>query len=333
MFGIKWKDRRTQRLFYSYGKDWLLVVIMTVVFFGIDLIPPFHREFSLRDESLMHSYTVHESVPAWTLALICLIGPIVFIGLVAFCLQGGIHDFHSGVLGLCLALSMTIMLTDIIKITSGRPRPDFISRCQPSSDAVDPPMGLSNYTVCTTPIDSYVMKDGYKSFPSGHSSFSFAGLGYLAFYIGGKMHMFDERGHTYKCFLFAFPGLGALLVAISRTRDYRHHWQDVFIGALLGASIAYFAYRQYYPSLIHVQCDTPFAMRSLGSVDSPEYQGASGSSPYDDERSIGSNNSWGVTTHEPYTDGYTQQQQQQLQQRSKPSSPQQNGGVHTVDRY
>lgn len=33
-----------------------------------------------------------------------------------------------------------------------------------------------------------------------------------------------------------FPSIGALLVAISRTEDYRHHWQDVFIGSLLGKS-------------------------------------------------------------------------------------------------
>lgn len=56
------------------------------------------------------------------------------------------------------------------KITVGRPRPDFIDRCQPPADAHDPTFGMSNYTICTTPMDTHMMIDGFKSFPSGHSS-------------------------------------------------------------------------------------------------------------------------------------------------------------------
>ncbi|CDH60154.1 pap2-domain-containing protein [Lichtheimia corymbifera JMRC:FSU:9682] len=272
MFSQHLKNPRKRRVVLSYAQDWLLVIVMIGVFFAIDVIPPFHREFSLQDKSIMYTYTAKESIPAWTLALICFLGPIIAIGFIAWYFQRSMHDFHSGVLGLFLALSMVIMLTDVIKITAGRPRPDFLARCQPPLDAEDPPRGLSNYTICTTPIDSYEMKDGYKSFPSGHASFSFAGLGYLAFYLAGKMQLFDERGHTYKCFLFAFPSLAALLVAISRTRDYRHHWQDVFIGGLLGAGCAYFAYRQYYPSLIHVECHNPYSARLGSCSDDPEQQ-------------------------------------------------------------
>lgn len=52
-----------------------------------------------------------------------------------------------------------------------------------------------------------------------------------------------------------------MLVAISRTEDYRHHWQDVTIGALLGTLCAYFAYRQYYPGLSQDSCRDPFLTR------------------------------------------------------------------------
>ena len=69
--------------------------------------------------------------------------------------------------------------------------------------------------------------------------------------------------------MFAFPCIAALLVAISRTRDNRHHWQDVLVGSLLGAGCAYFAYRQYYPSLIVAECELPYNAR-FGSIDLSE---------------------------------------------------------------
>ena len=51
------------------------------------------------------------------------------------------------------------------------------------------------------------------------------------------------------------------MIAITRTMDYRHHSQDVVVGMLLGISIAYFSYRQYYPSLAHPLSHRPFAPR------------------------------------------------------------------------
>jgi hypothetical protein len=46
---------------------------------------------------------------------------------------------------------------------------DIISRCIPSAGALDPEFGLFNWTMCTQPDDS-VLNEGFRSFPSGHSS-------------------------------------------------------------------------------------------------------------------------------------------------------------------
>lgn len=48
---------------------------------------------------------------------------------------------------------------------------------------------------------------------------AFAGLGYLAFYMAGKVHLFDGKGHVIKSWIFLSPFLGAALIAISRTMD------------------------------------------------------------------------------------------------------------------
>lgn len=63
---------------------------------------------------------------------------------------------------------------------------------------------------------------------------SFAGLGFLAWYLAGKIAVFDRRGHVAKLCIVFLPLLVASLVAVSRVDDYWHHWQDVFAGGLLG---------------------------------------------------------------------------------------------------
>jgi diacylglycerol diphosphate phosphatase/phosphatidate phosphatase len=91
-------------------------------------------------------------------------------------------------------------------------------------------------TICTVQT-GHIIDDGFKSFPSGHSSFSFAGLGFLSFYLAGKMGVYDRRGHTVrtapfleastlltrrgwqqiKAWITLLPLVGAALIAISRT--------------------------------------------------------------------------------------------------------------------
>ena len=63
---------------------------------------------------------------------------------------------------------------------------------------------------------------------------SFAGLGFLSLYLSGKIKAFDSQGHVAKLCIVILPLLLASLVGISRVDDYRHHWEDVFVGGLIG---------------------------------------------------------------------------------------------------
>lgn len=67
---------------------------------------------------------------------------------------------------------------------------------------------------------------------------SFAGLGFLSWYLAGKIRVFDGKGHVAKlCLVVVLPLLAASLVAISRVDDYWHHWQDVVVGGLIGLHV------------------------------------------------------------------------------------------------
>ncbi|ORX92617.1 PAP2-domain-containing protein, partial [Basidiobolus meristosporus CBS 931.73] len=252
------------KLTLSYLKDWVLVAVLTVGFFLIDKISPFHRDFSLQNKSISFPYKTKETIPIWLGVIFALVVPLVIIVFIAIVIRRSPYDCHNALLGLCLSFSLALMFTDALKITVGRHRPDFLSRCQvryeDGNPPQDPPLGLTTTAICTQ-TDEFIFNDGLKSFPSAHTSLGFAGLGFLSLYLAGKLHLFDGRGHTYKSFLVVLPVVGALLIGISRICDYRHHWSDVFTGAIIGIVTACFSYRQYFPSLGITRCDKPFSPR------------------------------------------------------------------------
>ncbi|GFN17007.1 hypothetical protein AtubIFM56815_005000 [Aspergillus tubingensis] len=225
---------------------WILIQIFAT---------PFHRMFSLDNKSIQYPFAVVERVPVvWS---IIYAGVIPFLVLLAWAavFRPYPHKVQVTLLGFLIALMLTSLITDIIKNAAGRPRPDLISRCLPRKGT--PKDLLVSWTVCTQ-TNEHILQEGWRSFPSGHSSFSFGGLGYMSLFLSGQMHVFRPRTDLCRCLVAFAPLLCALLVAISRLDDYRHDVYDVTCGSLLGMMVAYFSYRRYYPALRSVTCDCPY---------------------------------------------------------------------------
>lgn len=161
-------------------------------------------------------------------------------------------------LSFAIAICLSAFLTDIVKNAVGRPRPDMLDRCQPVASTE--PNVLVTIDVCTAP-GGFTLEDGWRSFPSGHSSFSFAGLGFLSVFLAGQLHVFRYSAggrDLSRALLCLFPLIGAAMVAISRCEDYRHDVYDVSVGSALGMTVAYWSYRRHWPALGSAGCDEPY---------------------------------------------------------------------------
>lgn len=92
-------------------------------------------------------------------------------------------EWHTGWLGLALSAVLALLITTGLKNVFGKPRPNALARCLPdtSREAIQqhavgsyaadysPYWVLVDHNICTQ-TDRAALNDGFRSFPSGHSS-------------------------------------------------------------------------------------------------------------------------------------------------------------------
>ncbi|KAI5295892.1 hypothetical protein KEM52_006578 [Ascosphaera acerosa] len=240
----------------SYMLDYICLACTMAGWVLVQLFAtPMHRMFRLDDITIQFPFAEDERVP--TYMSIVYAGVIPFAIIMVWCatLRQSSHFTHVALLGFLTTVWLTSLVTDIMKNAFGRPRPDLISRCQPELGT--PMHEWVTWRVCTQK-SNHKLQEGWRSFPSGHSSFAWAGCGYLAFFLASQTHAFNSRGTITSICLAVSPFFASLIIACSRVADYRHDIYDVSAGTILGLCIAYLTFRHYFPHFGHPQCHIPF---------------------------------------------------------------------------
>ncbi|CCK71001.1 bifunctional diacylglycerol diphosphate phosphatase/phosphatidate phosphatase KNAG_0F03400 [Huiozyma naganishii CBS 8797] len=230
--------------------DLILLVVVLLVNLPVYFLPPFERQFYVNDLTISHPYALHQRVDDTMLFFYSLVLPCGVICAVWSLLCDRRHRWYVlyvSLLGLFLSIFTTSLLTNFLKNWFGRLRPDFIDRCQPRPNL--PINVLLHASEACTNDNKDVLLEGFRTTPSGHASESFAGLGYLYLWLCGQLLTEHAQVGLWRKFVAAIPLLGASLIALSRTQDYRHHFVDILIGSIIGYISAYVFYRKNFPPI------------------------------------------------------------------------------------
>jgi diacylglycerol diphosphate phosphatase / phosphatidate phosphatase len=190
-----------------------------------------------------------ETVPDTLLIVLAIILPVI-LQLMAAKLLGERGDVHATLCIYLVALSLTLLATDLLKIYCAYLRPIFYAICEPDE----------KYETCTGDTGS---SESYRrSFPSGHASTSFCGLTLLTLFIHTRFGVpcwqrkqllmngtatinstrstLDPLQYRFISIFSLIPMGVASFIAASRVVDNKHFPADVITGTVLGASIAIF---------------------------------------------------------------------------------------------
>ncbi|KAK9475688.1 phosphatidic acid phosphatase type 2/haloperoxidase [Lipomyces japonicus] len=247
------------RIVFSYAFDWVFIAVLLALGAYVSRLPPKFSRFSLTDITIQYPHAEHDTVSFLLCGVLAVLVPVFVMAAWSFVIDrvryrtisvpALLWEFNCAILGLALSLTLALVVTSSLKGIVGRPRPDAIARCLPEPGAQDRPVyGLSDISICSQ-TDTSVLNDGFRSWPSGHSSTAFSGLFFLSLYFAGKVCLFDNKGEVWKMVLVLLPTLGASAIACSRILDKRHHGTDVLSGTILGIASAWISYRLYFPPL------------------------------------------------------------------------------------
>jgi diacylglycerol diphosphate phosphatase/phosphatidate phosphatase len=207
----------------------VMVTLLTIISDG--MITPYMRNVSeyVDGPSITHPL-LPQTVSLFQLYVYSIVRPAVTITVLCAIFRKW-DLLRISLLGFCEATAISVFITTAAKKMAGSLRPNFYALCG------------WNGTACTGP--QIEVMSAYQSFPSGHASGAGAGLTYLALFLChlAAAHPIQTRFHDACLQLMRLgallPVLFAVWIAITRTIDYFHRFEDITAGLALGVGAAF----------------------------------------------------------------------------------------------
>ncbi|PWV01311.1 putative phosphatidic acid phosphatase protein [Trypanosoma cruzi] len=210
-----------------------LLILSSILVF---VVPPYCRPFSWNDPTINYPYVTNVAFPTWSLLLMFVLALIFYVAVLTF-LGGPIWVWLKAQ---TLAVISQLVVVNLLKVYAGRIRPDYLERLRSlgidenTYAKIDLKYMASAEFYCKLGAEHRVLREGRLSFPSGHSSTSFSVLAFMSLFLFAYTQPSSRGGSFLRLILSLSPLAIAFLCAVSRTRDYWHHFDDIVAGALIG---------------------------------------------------------------------------------------------------
>ena len=199
------------------------------------------RPFSVHDIAISYPFVINEKYDNLNLVIISALLPLIVMTTLILVDQvkgNKVKRFYHTVSLFIFCMSINGFSTTFTKIRLAKLRPDFLARCGPLLKKDEMKTGiLYGDEICSAPFGEFIFKDGYKSCPSGHSSVSMCGMLFLSIWLYhsyGKKLKNDNNKNLITKFLCFAPILMAIDVITSRIYDFKHSYNDVICGTIVG---------------------------------------------------------------------------------------------------
>lgn len=236
----------------SFQLDWVLALALFLSGCAVEKWAPVTQRLSPLSSpssgtnasfAISKPFADPESVSTAVLCVIAFVVPVAFY--LAFGIYrrttDGYEKMHAATLALCAALSLTTLVVAALKVTGGRLRPDFLDRVR--LDKADPGHDREHL--------------GRLSWPSGHAALAATGMACLSLQAAGLLRTFAAGGNLTALVVVLIPQILGLYVAVSRTLDYRHNFDDILAGYVIGCTSACLVFLVYFHPLSGPRCGTP----------------------------------------------------------------------------
>lgn len=204
--------------FFENLPEWIATICLGLVSVIIALmIEPKERIAYFENFNERYPYS-GETIGVPIVAILIIILPCAVLGILTLTYPRRM-DLCLAAMSLAQSLCLTLLITEALKVTVARPRPNFFSYCQYNEST----------SKCTGPASH--KRDARLSFPSGHASNSFATGTWMCLFLG----QFFQKGEEIWWILMRFvPIMIATFIAATRIIDYMHHVSDVVGGVIIG---------------------------------------------------------------------------------------------------
>uniref|UniRef100_F1KY03 Phosphatidic acid phosphatase type 2/haloperoxidase domain-containing protein n=1 Tax=Ascaris suum TaxID=6253 RepID=F1KY03_ASCSU len=220
-------------------------------------IQPYRRGFFCDDDSIRYPYKGN-TIPTFALVFILIAVIIITVAGVetfrvirlskndisVYRLKG--RDVHRLFVRFCayaahcvLGTLVSVIVCQITKYAVGRLRPHFISVCDPDINMTACAISHEYITdyICNGKSESRI-RDARLSFFSGHATTAMCVAVFCVLYLQARLPRRMYGISLLPLFQTILIG-GALLIGYSRISDNMHHWSDVLVGFLIGATVGF----------------------------------------------------------------------------------------------